>query len=226
MNRSWNAQNSGVCAENAGARAENAGSGLLSPRWQTRFTIVGLMAIGAFCGVFVNRWISSADSLGSAGLAGPWESFAAASSLKTSLLDSASGGKKVSLATGLIEDGTEGLFALDHETAVLYCWVLDPRNGNTIGQFTANVGTQMGLAPGGDLDFVMTTGALPFQGGRAANARPINSVVYVAEGNSGKVVGLSLGWNQTLATRSAPQEGLMNVVFTGTVRGVLASRDQ
>ncbi len=196
---------------------------ILSDRWQARFTVGGLILFGAVVGG-VGSWFSSSNrSFESTAFAA--NRIATMGSGNGTWVDSA-GSKKVSMATGLIDEGVEGLFALDHQTGNLFCWVLNPRNGVTIGEFTTNVQATMGLAAGGDPDFSMVTGAMLFQGGRGNNERPINSVVYVSEGNSGKVAGFSLNWNQAIASRNAPQGGPMGVVFTGTVRGGLASRDQ
>jgi len=141
-------------------------------------------------------------------------------------LDSASRGNKVSLASGMISDGVEGIFALDHQTGTMFCWVLDPRTMALMAEYATNVPAQLGLGIGGEFDFVMTTGMLPNRAGQGGNARPAQCVVYVAEGNSGKVGGFSFNWAQPMAVRGAGQQGPMNLVFAGTVRSPLATRDQ
>lgn len=199
----------------------------LTSRWQNRLAIWGLLLTGVIAGFFLSRWTGAAGTsrLDGQNLLQVIESSAIAST--PAWLDSASRGNKVSLATGVIHDGVEGIFALDHQTGNLFCWVLDPRSMALVAEYATNVPFQMGLAgTGGDFDFVMTTGQLPFQGGAGGNARPIQSVVYVAEGNSGKVGGFSFTWAQPMAVRGVGQQGPMTMVFAGTVRSPLANRDQ
>lgn len=187
---------------------------LFSKSTQARLAVFGLVSFGMVLGLLAGPLLSL----------GRFENQAQAS--MNAMLDSAAGGKKVSLATGLIDDGVEGLFALDHETGNLFCWIINPRNGSPLGQFTTTVPVDMGLGVGGENDYVLTTGQMLFQGGRGGNARPANSVAYVAEGNSGKVVGYTLNWSQALANRNNAQTGKLQPFFSGTVRGALASRDQ
>lgn len=187
---------------------------IFSPRTQARMAVLGLVSFGMVLGLIAGPWVQN-------------HSFeATASASMNRMLDSAAAGKKVGLATGLIDDGVEGLFALDYETGNLFCWIINPRNGQPMGQFTATVPTDMGLGVGGDNDYVLTTGRMLFQGGRGNNQRPVNCVAYVAEGNSGKVIGYSLSWNQAQANRNNGQVGNLVPFFSSTVRGALASRDQ
>lgn len=199
----------------------------LTSRWQNRLAIWGLLLTGVIVGFGLSRWTGAAGAsrLDGQNLLQVIESSAIANT--PAWLDSASRGNKVSLATGMIHEGVEGIFALDHQTGNLFCWVLDPRSMALVAEYATNVPFQMGIAgTGGDFDFVMTTGQLRFQGGLGGNARPIQSVVYVAEGNSGKVGGFSFNWAQPMAVRGVGQQGPMTMVFAGTVRSPLANRDQ
>lgn len=188
---------------------------IFSQRTQARLAVFGLVAIGMVGGLLAAQWMGGRSVEPTA--------FAAPNPL---IWDSAASGKKVSMATGLIDEQVEGLFALDHETGNLFCWVINPRNGQPLGQFTAVVPNDMGLAVGGEKDYVLTTGRMVFQGGRGGNARPANCVAYVAEGNSGKVIGYTMSWSQALANRNTAQAGNLQAFFSGTVRGALAARDQ
>lgn len=190
-------------------------SALFSQRTKTRLAVMGLVSFGVVLGLFASPLVQDRSL----------ETPAFASTMNK-MLDSAATGEKVALATGLIDDNVEGLFALDYETGNLFCWIINPRNGQPLGQFTTTVPIDMGLGVGGSNDYVLTTGRMVFQGGRGNNARPINCVVYVAEGNSGKVVGYTMSWNQALANRNAAQVGKLQPFFSSTVRGALASRDQ
>ncbi|MBL8890870.1 MAG: hypothetical protein JNL67_12895 [Planctomycetaceae bacterium] len=200
----------------------------LSARWQSRLAVWGLVLTGLVVGYgiaeFGGSWGANATMVESNRLLNVVESSGISKS--PAWLDSASRGSKVSLATGMITDGVEGIFALDHQTGALYCWVLDPRSMALVAEYAGNVPVLMGLEQGAEYDFVMTTGQLPNQAGRAGNARPIQSVIYVAEGNSGKVGGFSFQWAQPMAARGAAQQGPISLVFSGTVRSALATRDQ
>ena len=198
-----------------------------SSRWQNRFAVWGLLLTGLVGGYLVGQ-VGRGNETSVAGTGGNLLSLIESSAIANSpaWLDSAARGNKVSMATGLITDGVEGIFALDHQTGNLFCWVLDPRTMAMTAEYATNIPLQLGLAGGGDFDFVMTTGQIQFQGGRAGNMRPVGCVVYVAEGNSGKVGGFSFNWAQPLAVRGAPQQGPMNMIFAGTVRSPLATREQ
>jgi len=204
----------------------------ISARWQNRLAIWGLLVTGLVVGYGGAQFLAR-SGVEAGGGAAPVESRNLLSLIESSAianspawLDTASRGNKVSMATGLINDGIEGIFALDHQTGNLFCWVLDPRNLAMTAEYATNIPLQLGLGQGGDFDFVMTTGQIQFQGGRAGNVRPVGCIVYVAEGNSGKVGGFTFNWAQPLAVRGAPQQGPMNLVFAGTVRSPLATRDQ
>lgn len=200
----------------------------LSARWQSRLAVWGLVLTGLVVGYgmaeFGGTWRANSTVVESNRLLNVVESSGISKS--PAWLDSASRGNKVSLASGMITDGVEGIFALDHQSGALYCWVLDPRSLALVAEYSGNVPALLGLEQGGEYDFVMSTGQLPNQAGRAGNARPIQSVVYVAEGNSGKVGGFSFQWAQPMAARGAAQQGPISLIFTGTVRSALATRDQ
>ncbi len=199
----------------------------LSARWQSRLAVWGLVLTGLVCGYGIAQFGAKAKNdgpvLDSQRLLNVVES--SGISKTPAWLDSASRGNKMSLATGVISDGVEGIFALDHQTGALFCWVLDPRTMGLMAEYATSVPGQMALGQG-EFDFVMTTGMLPNRAGQAGNARPAQCVVYVAEGNSGKVGGFSFNWAPPMAARGAAQQGPMTMVFTGTVRSPLATRDQ
>ncbi len=141
--------------------------------------------------------------------------------------DTANSGKAISLATGVVDENVEGLFVLDHLSGNLQCWVINPKTGGVAAIFAASPVVDMGLDKGGDTDFVMCTGGVNFTGrGRTGNARPANVICYVADGNSGKVVGYSLVFDRQAAIRGDTQGGLLEVVCRGFARDAGAIRDQ
>lgn len=133
--------------------------------------------------------------------------------------DSASGGKTVSTATGRLDENTECLFVLDHQTGVLSCLIINPRTATTGGVYVANVATQMQLDKLGDLDFVMVTGYNAFGvAGNTGIMRPASCLCYVVEGNSGRAVAYSLSYNRTALQQGAVQQGALEVVWQGVFR--------
>jgi hypothetical protein len=104
--------------------------------------------------------------------------------------ESASGGRQISLATGRIDDGVEGVFALDHLTGDLFCWFLNPRDGSLSRSLPLNAAQFLNVD--GESDYVMCTGLLNIRGGRSGNERAGASVVYVGDGNSGRVAAFSV----------------------------------
>jgi len=63
----------------------------------------------------------------------------------------------------------------------------------------------------------MVTGNYQFSAG-GGTARPASSIVYVADANSGNIVGYSLMWNSSMATRGTAQGGRLNKVVVGKGR--------
>jgi len=130
--------------------------------------------------------------------------------------DSASSGKAMSMATGAITNDVEGVYILDHLTGRLQCWLLNPRTGEVGGIYGADVMGIMGLDKG-EPDFVMTTG-LFFLKQRGGAVQPANSVVYVGEGKSGKVIGFSLAYDKAGIQRGVVQQGELTLVCQGSIR--------
>ena len=135
--------------------------------------------------------------------------------------------KSLSMATGRIEERVEGLFILDHGSGDLQCWVLNPKNGEPIGFYTANVKQDLAAegAKTGGSDFVMVTGDFFFEGGSGNNA-PGRTVCYVGEATSGNVVGYGLLYNRQSINRGNPQRGQLKLLCKGAARGDQTVRDQ
>jgi hypothetical protein len=140
-------------------------------------------------------------------------------------LDNASRGDSLSMATGFIDvnEGVEALYALDHLTGELHCWLLNSRTGAVASAFTAKPGADLQVT--GEADFVMTTGLMDFVG-MEGNVRPSHSVVYVGDGNTGKVVGYVLMYNRGAVQRNEPVQGELRLISNMVTRGVDAVRDQ
>lgn len=140
--------------------------------------------------------------------------------------DSAARGKGMSLATGQIDTAVEGLFVLDHLTGTLQCWVLNTRTGAVAARYQANVGQELEMDKSGDADFILTTGRFVFEGGVQGNRRPGRCVAYVADGNTGKVVGYGLRFNRQQMLQGNQQSDDLFVVCRGNTRDGATVRDQ
>jgi len=135
-------------------------------------------------------------------------------------------GKSLSMATGRIDERVEGLFLLDHISGDLQCWVLNPRNGEPIGFFTANVKQDLdGEGKTGESDYVMVTGDFFFRGG-SGNQTPGGTVVYVGDTSTGNVVGYGVIYDSPALNRGTAQKGALKKVCSGSARGEQATRDQ
>ena len=137
--------------------------------------------------------------------------------------EASSSGKSMSLATGVVEPGYESLFTLDHQTGDLTCWILNPKTGAVSSNFRVNVTSTMGLTA--EPDFVMTTGYVDFSVPTDGALRAAKSVVYVADGNSGKGVGYVLMYNHNVL-RGGPANGQLRPVCAFDTRTVGAIRNQ
>ena len=137
--------------------------------------------------------------------------------------ESASGGKTISMATGSVITGeVEGLFILDHLAGTLQCWLLNPRDGSVGGIYVADVNAALELDKG-DADFVMVTGQFFVRG--SSNPKPANTVCYVGDGKSGKVVGFGLAYNKQAIQNGGVQKGDLKVVCSGPIRKPGAIRE-
>ncbi len=182
----------------------------------TRLLLGGLLML-AFTGV---GFYFGAQSRHAAELTTLFESSAfAGSPLMNLARDSAARGKAMSLATGRVEENIDALYGLDHLTGDLFCWILNTRTGEVASTFTFNVNNGLGITDA-DADYVMATGSMDFNFARTGNERVAQSVVYVGEGNSGKVAGIVLGYERQTGV------GELRLISTAMTRSADARRDQ
>ena len=134
--------------------------------------------------------------------------------------------KSLSMATGQIDEDVEGLFVLDHISGNLQCWILNPRTGQPIGFYTANVKQDLASdGKTGESEYVMVTGDFFFRGG-AGNEAPGRTVCYVGDAGTGNVVGYGLVYNESAIKRGTAQKGLLKLLCKGSARGEQTVRDQ
>ena len=133
--------------------------------------------------------------------------------------DSAAVGKTMAMCTGRIDEDVEGLYVLDFTTGNLFCWVLNTRGGGFLAQYVTNVRQDFGaLEQGRNPEYLMVTGFVNVAGGAGADGRPADSIVYVADANSGAVVGYTLVWNRARAAAGGAQGGGLIKVAQGLAR--------
>lgn len=123
------------------------------------------------------------------------------------------------MATGQIEEDVEGVYCLDYLTGDLYCYILNPRTGLPGGIFKTNVVADLPVEKGKKPAYAMVTGSIQ---ARAAtgNFRPALSVVYVADTNTGNVVGYNVLWNRSISAADVGQKGDLKRVFFAKARSL------
>jgi len=129
------------------------------------------------------------------------------------------GGSTMAIATGPIDEGTEGLFVLDFITGEIQCSVLNPRNGQLGGMFKHNVVADLGVEQGKQPKYLLVTGAANFRTG-GGNMRPAQSVVYVADANTGRYAAYMLPWNRSAAQYNFAQVNPFVLLGKGTARNI------
>jgi hypothetical protein len=129
------------------------------------------------------------------------------------------GSDSMAIATGPIDEGTEGFFVLDFLTGQLQCSVLNPRTGQLAGLYMHNVVKDLGVEQGKQPKYLMVTGAANFRYG-GGSVRPAESVVYVADANTGHYVAYMLPWNRNAAQYNAGQVNPMVPLGKGTARNI------
>jgi hypothetical protein len=126
-------------------------------------------------------------------------------------------GDTFAMATGMVSDGVEGVFFLDFLTGDLQCWVMNRRTGQLGGLFKHNVVADLGIDTGKKPKYLMVTGLAPFSRGSSA-VRTADSLVYVADENTGHFAAYALPWNRNAAAANAPQAARMILVGKGAAR--------
>jgi hypothetical protein len=130
------------------------------------------------------------------------------------------GGDLMAIATGPIDQDVEGIFILDYVTGDLTCQVVNARFGTLAGVFKQNVVQDLGVQAGKQPKYLLATGRFePRQ--NVSNVRPANSVVYVADSNTGNYVAYMLPWNQQLANAGGAQAAAMVAVGRGSARNAV-----
>jgi hypothetical protein len=116
------------------------------------------------------------------------------------------------IATGAVDVDVEGIFFLDMITGELTGYVINPNTGKFTTAYKHNVLKDMGELS--KPKFLMVTGVARLRQG--VGGRIGQSVIYVAEMNSGKFLAYGIPWNPARAATNLPT-GLPFVLLDGGV---------
>lgn len=129
------------------------------------------------------------------------------------------GGDSMAICTGLIEEGVEGVFVLDFITGELTCKILNPRTGTLAGLYKRTVSADLGVEQGKQPKYLMVTGLFQLRQ-NVSNVRPADSLLYVADANTGRYVAYLLPWNKTALNQNLGQASQLIPIGTGSARNV------
>jgi hypothetical protein len=129
------------------------------------------------------------------------------------------GGDSMAIATGLIDEGVAGVFILDFITGELTCQVLNPRTGTLAGLYKRTVSQDLGVEQGKQPKYLMVTGYLQVRQ-NIGNVKPADSLVYVADANTGRYVAYLLPWNKAAFGQNLTQASELIPIGRGSARNV------
>jgi len=110
------------------------------------------------------------------------------------------------IATGAVDGDGEAVFILDALSGDLMGWVINPNTGTFTAGFKYNVLRDLGVDPSKGPKYVMVTGSQNFRRG-AGGVQMANSVIYVAELTTGKMLALGFPWNRALRSGAQTYTG-------------------
>jgi len=137
--------------------------------------------------------------------------------------ESATGGKKMAMATASIDGDVDVLFTLDYESGILYAWLPGPGK-EFLGEWTVRVDTALGLDKGGSPDLVMTVGSFNANEAARGSTKPAPLIVYVGNGDNGRVVGYRFFWDRQVFRKAQIQRDVLIPIFGGTTRQATVER--
>ena len=134
------------------------------------------------------------------------------------------GADSLAMATGPISDGVEGVFFLDFLTGDIRCQVINPRTVGLGGAFYHNVATDLGVEKAKKQSFLLCTGVANLRTTSGSNFGFADSVVYVADSNTGNWAAYLLPWSKNMMSNNVPIVGRFQLIGTGKARE-LTKRD-
>ena len=137
--------------------------------------------------------------------------------------ESATGGKKMAMATASIDGSIDILFTLDYESGMLYAWLPGPAD-SFLGEWKVRVDAALGLDKGGSPDIVMTVGNFNWNEPARGTTKPAPLIVYVGNGDNGRVVGYRFFWDRQMVRKGQIQRDVLRPILTGTTRQATVER--
>jgi hypothetical protein len=116
---------------------------------------------------------------------------------------------RFAIATGALDDVTEAVYYLDFATGDLRAAVISPVTRRFNAFFHANVVADLGVDLARNPKFLLVTGNTFFRANAGA-LQPGNSIVYVAEVTSGKMVAYNVPWSPNFANIGNPMRKAMS----------------
>lgn len=128
------------------------------------------------------------------------------------------------IATGIMEDGTEGLFFLDFLTGDLKATVVANRGSGFNAYYKYNIANDFDLGAVQNPKYLMVTGMARNQQGRAST-QMAQCILYVVEATSGKLVAYGLPYSRSNQSAGKPQYGTFVPLAKASLRAEFV-RDQ
>lgn len=105
------------------------------------------------------------------------------------------------IATGIVDDGIEGVFFLDFLTGDLKGAIINPVRGNIGLTYSQNVLADLKVDPAKNPKFMMVTGSMQVRG-PGGPGQYADTVIYVAEATSGMMGVYALQYNPGVLNNS------------------------
>jgi len=115
------------------------------------------------------------------------------------------GESNFAIATGLIDNGVEGLYFLDYLTGDLRAVVLNRRTGRFSGFFEYNIQADFAAVTSKNPKFLMVTGLVDVPRGRGPTQIG-SSAIFIAEATSGLVNAYAIKWNSSMYAAGKDQK--------------------
>lgn len=181
---------------------------LKSARWMTGFACGAAAVLLVLLGVVLGRMSGDRVAPGAAEILPKLQAVAT------------HGADTFAMATGPVDEESEGLYMLDYLTGDLHCWVLNPRTGKFGGVFKHNVWVDLGTPKTKNTKYVMVTGAAGFVRG-GGSTRPAGSILYVADSVTGVVAAYNLAWDRSASASGRSQSGGFIKLDMGQARSIV-----
>ncbi len=128
------------------------------------------------------------------------------------------------IATGVVEDGTEGLFFLDFLTGDLKATVVNSRGSGFNAYYQYNIANDFNTGAVQNPKYLMVTGLARDQQARGSG-RMAQSILYVVEATSGQLVAYGIPYSRANQTAGKPQVGTFIPLAKASLRNEFV-RDQ